>query len=190
MNKRNSINPAILMISISIFVLIIVAPTVFAGGPAPGLEGVTFEGKSVDGVLNAVVVNPADYPSEALGFYPDIFSDGAEPFVLQYIVLTCKDAEKEVRQVVFGPDINFPSTSPDNLKEIKAECTGEVEPGTTELCLEGWIFGGAAVEEPQSVCFPERTDLGSNDIVITKVKNFVNTGTAISAEVTLQLGQQ
>ena len=185
MNTRLPHHAPVLTITLSFFLMIVIPSAVLAGGPLSGLPGVNLEGKSVDGVLNAVVVDPADYPTGPPEFYPDIFSVGAPIFVLQYIVLTCKDAEGEVRQVVFGPDIDFPSSSPENLAVTKAECTGD-----EDLCLEGWIFGGAAAEEPQSVCFPETTEFGSNDIVITKVKNFVNTGTTISAEVTLQLGQQ
>lgn len=150
-----------------------VASIGYAGGPQPGQEGLVFEGKAVDGLLNAVVVDPA--VTDQNGVLGDV-----APFIVEYIVLSCKEAD-----VTFGPAINFPIIDLINFDQIKAECEQE-----GDRCLEGWVFEGAADNLPQSACFPDAVEGLLDDIIITRVKNFIKTDTSISAEVTLRLGQQ
>jgi len=152
---------------ITILILVLTFGTAsigLAGGTQPDPAGFALaKSKGVDGLLNAVVL-------------------GDE--VVQYIVLMCKESP-----VVLGPSVNIPSQSPENLAETTAECPGSDPLG--ELCLEGWIFRDAAADPAlaDANCFPEAEAGILADLSISRVKNFINTGTAISAEVTLQLGQ-
>ena len=167
----------VLIVLLAIPLIFGAASNGYAGGPQPSpkdVGGPVLIGKAVDGLLTAVVVDPDGVLDEF-----EVLT-GLDPFIVEYILVTCKEA-----QVVLGPAINFP-TSPENFAQVTAECPGESQ---DELCLEGVIFGGAADDLPQSACFPE-ANATYNDLVITRVKNFINTGTAISAEVTLQAGWQ
>jgi hypothetical protein len=137
----------------------------FAGGPQSQAPG-NFElinSKSVDGLLNAVV--------------------GDDGMVVQYIIVTCKAG-----QGILGPLYDAYSTSPDNLADTKADCS------ESDFCLEGQIFQDALSYDtnnppPYAACFPDAEPSLYDDLIITRAKNFINVVTAISAEVTLQLGQ-
>ena len=163
-------------------IVLLVIPLIFgaasigyAGGPQPAPEGFELaKFKAIDGLLTAVVVDPQ--AEETVDPFDGLASDQAL-FIVEHIVLICKEAD-----VVYGPGINFPSLSPDELARTTAECSGE----DGELCLDGWIFPEARKKLP--ACF-EDAPIGFNDLIITKVKRFINTGKAISAEVTLQLGR-
>jgi hypothetical protein len=167
MKIRFSFKLTALIVLLVIPLIIGVASTGYTGGPQPkpGKEGgAELVGKAVDGVLNSVVV---------------------EHRVVQYIVLNCRDAD-----LVLGPAVGVYSTE-DNLGSITAECSGEEE----ELCIEGFIFGDLFSPdndpEPDLLdCFPEADGFFYNDLIITRVKNFINTGKSISAEVTLKAGQE
>lgn len=135
----------------------------YAGGPLPPPKagGPTLVGKGVEGLFNAAAV-------ENVG-------------VVQYILLLCKDSE-----FVLGPMVGI-YTTPEDLPETVAECT---EDGN-ELCIEGFvlpdIFSTTPPDSHLFACFPEG-DSTNKDLYITRVKNFINANTAISAKVTLQAG--
>lgn len=156
-----------------------------AGGPQPTPGNFILDkSKGVDGLLTAVVVDP----ESDLAYNLDV-AEGQGPFVVQTIVLTCKKT-----QVFLGPAIDEPSSSPDDLAITKAECISDEEDPNfgTDLCLEGWILLGAGADLLGTECFPnvDPSDVNSPvDLSITRVRNFVNTGDAISAEVVLRLGR-
>lgn len=166
MYRRFTFKPAVLITLLAISLMFGAVLDGYAGGPLPSPKagGPILVGKGVDGLLNSVAV---------------------EGEVVQYIVLACKEAD-----VVLGPAIDQYSTDPGNIGDTTAECSGA--PG--ELCVEGLIFGDvfstAPLDSPLFDCFPEGDATTFKDLFITRVKNFINTGTAISAEVTLQAGQQ
>jgi hypothetical protein len=170
MFKKFAFKPVSLIILLAVPLLFANASTGHAGGPQPGPKesGIEFVGHAVDGLLNAVIVD----------LNPD---DAIEDLsVVQYIVVICKEA-----QVVLGPKFDEYST-PQDLPDTTAECLDD-----SDLCLEGFMFPDVinSFDSPLLDCFPEARPLEIDDLFITKVKNFVNTRTAISAEVTLRLGQ-
>ena len=179
MYRRFTFKPAVLIILLAISLMFGAVSNGHAAGLQPPPEGLVLEGKAVDGLLYAVVVDPADPELDQDG----VLSEETGSFIVQHIVVICKEAE-----VVYGPMINFPIIGTENFADITAEYPGADPAG--ELYIEGWIFEGAAVLPPQSACFPEAVEGFLDDIIITRVKNFINTGTVISAEVTLRLGQQ
>lgn len=177
MYKNCTLKPVVIIVALSITLIFGVLSSGHTGGPQPGPKeegGPLFVGKSVDGFLTAVIVD-----QNAIG--ADIVLGEDDPaFIVQHIVVTCKDAD-----VVLGPAINFPSPDQSSLEQTMAECVDE-----GELCIEGLAFEAALIRYPDlRGCFPGE-DSDFTDVFITRVKNFINTGTAISAEVTLRLGQQ
>jgi hypothetical protein len=157
-----------------------IASNGYAGGPQPLPEGFTLaKAKGIDGLLTAVVVDPDSDLASGL-----TVGEGQGSFVVQSIVLICKE-----QPVLYGPSVDFPSASPVNLADTTAECPGI--DFLSEFCLEGWIFPEAAANLLGTDCFPNvQPGIGSPvDLVITRVRNFINTGDSINAEVTLRLGQ-
>jgi hypothetical protein len=162
----------LLYILFAILLSVSAAPHGYAGGPLPGPNkgGPTLAGKGVDGELNAVALNSGD--------------------IVQYIVLFCKDTD-----FVLGPLVNIYTTNVNDLAATIEECTDEEDP--TELCVEGFVLPNIFLTEPPGSplfdCFPAGSET-YNNLYITRVKNFVNTGispdtaTAISAEITMQAG--
>jgi hypothetical protein len=137
----------------------------YAGGPLSPAPA-NFElinSKAVDGLLNAVVDENDD--------------------VVQYIIVTCKAG-----QGILGPLNNSYSRSSQNLADTEADCS------ESDYCLEGQIFEDVLSYDPNDpppyiACFPDAVPLQYDDLIITRAKNFINVDTAISAEVTLRLGQ-
>jgi hypothetical protein len=153
---------------LTILVLVAIASISYAGGPLPGPKkgGPTLVGKSVDGQLNSIVVFSGE--------------------VVQYIVLFCDNSD-----IVLGPVVDQYSTNADNLADTTAECLSEED----TLCIEGLKFGDvfSPTNNPDpalEACFPEADGFFNNDLFITRVKNFTNTGVSISADVALQAGQE
>jgi len=185
MYLRSTFKPIVLIAIMAIPLIVGTASIGYAGGPQPGpkdVDGPELIGKAVDGLLSAVVVDPADLELDQLGHLSGVVGS----FVVQHIVVICKG-----EQVVYGPAINSPSSYEADLARTKAECTGVNDGELEELCIEGMIFADAADNAPQSACFPDAdAGFGYDDIIITRVRNFINTGKSISAEVTLRLGKQ
>ena len=169
MDIKHTFKPLMLTIFLLIPLMIGNASMGYAGGPLSPPPGnfILAKSKAVDGLLSAVIVD----------------SDGGSPYVVQYIVVMCKEAE-----IVLGPAINDYST-PETLPLTTAECSDD-----NESCLEGLILVDTANPDPNvpsaAPCFPEAYEPPGNnkDLIISRVRNFINTGTTLSAEVTLQLG--
>ena len=136
--------------------LIIGAASDGFAGTEGGPPGAKISGKAIDSVLTAVLVVPTE----------------GDPYVVSVIVGTCNKSP-----VVFGPEIGIGEDGtirPDNIASIKASCE---QPG--DECVEYYELPDAG---PPG-CY---SDLGGEDLIITRVKNFINAGTAISAEVSVQ----
>ena len=177
---RFTFKPLALITLLAIPLIFGTASIGYAAGPQPLPEGFALaKSKGIDGLLTAVVVDPDSDLASGL-----TVGVGQGPFVVQSIVLICKE-----QPVLYGPSVDFPSASPVNLADTTAECPG-IDP-LSELCLEGWIFPEAAANLLGTDCFPNvQPGIGSPvDLVITRVRNFINTGDSINAEVTLRLGQ-
>ena len=172
MNIRSYSITTLLFVLFAILFTVGSTPNGYAGGPLPGPNkgGPTLAGKSVDAELNAVALSATE--------------------IVQYIVIYCKNSE-----VVLGPLVSIYTTNESDLADTVAECVNEDDP--TELCVEGFalpnIFLSEPPDSPLFECFPAGGET-YNNLYITRVKNFVNTGmepdsaTIIKADITLQAG--
>jgi hypothetical protein len=177
MCTKFAIKTAVLTFLLAITLTFVAGLKAYAGGPQPKKGGPQLAGKTVDGFLNVVVVDPAIAldPGEILG-------EVGGNFTVETIVIDCKD-----NQVLIGPAISTFIPSETEITTIDAECSD----GVNNLCLEGLVLDDVAANPDllSTDCFPDTIQGSLDDLVITRVKNFIRTSSSISAEITLQLGQ-
>ena len=132
--------------------------SVYAGAEG-GPDGSKIVGKSINAVLTAILITPV--------------GETADPYVVQTIAGWCKK-----NFYVFGPEFAPDGKgviSPDYFDLIKAECSDLVS-----NCIEYYVLPSSGPPGYYSVD-------GREDLIITNVDNFINDGTVISAEITLQV---